>query len=150
MKRLGRLVLAMLLAATASSGAAGVDYIRLTEAEFNEDLVRAARMAQEERYREARVLLKVMVDERPDDADALSLMGYVLRKSGDQEAAEEFYLRALAIEPTHPGANQYVGELYVELGELGKAEHHLGVLEASCSADCPGRSELEAAIAAAR
>jgi len=49
-------------------------------------------------------LLKVLVADEPDDATALSLMGYALRKSGEAERAEGFYKRALDIDPAHLGA----------------------------------------------
>jgi len=59
-------------------------------------------------------------------------MGCALRKSGDYRRAQGFYLKALKIKPMHRGANAYLGELYVETGQLAKARQRLEVLEAVC------------------
>jgi len=84
----------------------------------------------------------------PEDPDALNLLAYTLRHTGDIRNAEGFYLKALAIEPEHIGANEYLGELYVGSGELDKALERLVVLEAACSADCEEYLELKALIEA--
>ena len=144
-----RLLVAIVLFAIACSHAPAVDYIRLSPAEFSEDLVKASELAAEERFAEAIPLLEVLVNDEPNDADALSLLGYVLRKSGDFRRAEIYYRRALVQEPEHAATNQYLGEMYVELGRLDDARERLAVLEATCSELCPGRDELAAAIAAA-
>jgi tetratricopeptide (TPR) repeat protein len=137
-------IVALLLAALPG---AGIDYVRLSPGEFAEDLQRASVLAHDGRYEEAIELLRVLVDDEPD-ADALSLLGYSLRKTGNTARAEGFYLRALEIEPHHQGANQYLGELYVELGNLPAARERLAVLDATCGS-CAGRDQLAAAIAAA-
>jgi tetratricopeptide (TPR) repeat protein len=149
-KRLNRLLLsAALVCGLVCMPVAAVDYIRLSPSEFAEDLVKASEFAAQGRYEEAIELLKVLVADEPDDADALSLMGYSLRKSGQTVHAEGFYLRALAIEPAHLGANQYLGELYVETGNIEGARHRLEVLDGACGDNCEGRDLLAAAIAAA-
>jgi Flp pilus assembly protein TadD len=111
--------------------------------------VKASELAHAERYEEAIALLKLLVSDEPEDADALSLLGYSLRKSGDLDRAEGFYLRALGVEPDHRGANQYLGELYVERGRLEAARARLEVLDAVCGDSCDGRDALAAAISAA-
>jgi tetratricopeptide (TPR) repeat protein len=55
-------------------------------------------------------------------------MGYSLRKTGQTQLALEYYNRALALMPKHLGANEYLGELYVELGQMDKAKERLAVL----------------------
>ena len=146
-RRVGPIAIAALV--LTALPAAAIDYVRLSPGEFAEDLQRASVLAREGRYEEAIELLRVLVDDEPDDADALSLLGYSLRKSGNTGRAEGFYLRALEVEPHHPGANQYLGELYVELGKLPAARERLAVLDATCAMPCAGRDELAAAIAAA-
>jgi Flp pilus assembly protein TadD len=128
---------------------AAVDYIRLSPSEFAEDLVRASNLAHDERYDEAIAILRDLVADEPEDADALSLLGYSLRKLGQLDRAEHFYLRALEAEPEHLGANQYLGELYVKRGDLENARIRLGVLSAACAGFCDGRDALASAIAAA-
>jgi thioredoxin-like negative regulator of GroEL len=40
-----------------------------------------------------------------------------------------FYQSALQVEPEHPGANQHLGELFIETGQLDKAQKQLELLE---------------------
>jgi Flp pilus assembly protein TadD len=129
--------------------AGAVDYVRLSPSEFADDLRKASELAHAQSYEEAIVILRGLVADEPEDADALSLLGYSLRKLGQLDRAEHFYLRALDVEPRHPGANQYLGELYVERGDLEQARHRLEVLEATCGDLCESRDALAAAIAAA-
>lgn len=60
------------------------------------------------------------------------------------------YLRALAIERQHLGANECLGELYVESGRLDLAEERLAVQEAACGGGCEEFGELAALIASAQ
>ncbi len=85
-----------------------------------------------------------------DGADVLNMLGYAYRKLGRIEEAFDHYRRALAIEPLHPGANEYLGELHVETGDIAAAEERLAVLEAACPEGCEERDELAGMIAAYR
>lgn len=88
------------------------------------------------RYRDAIGVLRHVVDAEPRNADALSLLGFSLRKTGDMRKAQGFYLKALKLRPNHRGANEYLGELYVEIGEIDKARERLDALEAICGTSC--------------
>ena len=57
------------------------------------------------------------------------------------------YQAALRIKPNHRGANEYLGELYLELGRLEEAEERLKVLDAACKFRCEEYQDLEEAIA---
>jgi predicted Zn-dependent protease len=83
-------------------------------------------------YRGAIPMLTVIVQAEPNNADALNLMGYSLRKTGQTDLAMQYYNRALAVMPKHLGTNEYLGELYVELGQIDKAKERLAVLHAAC------------------
>ncbi len=83
----------------------------------------------------------------PDDADVLNLLGYGYRKSGDVDQARGYYLQALAVDPKHRGANEYIGELYLETGHLDKAEERLAVLDDDCWLGCEEYTDLKEAIA---
>lgn len=144
---MGRRVASSVLALCLSLGnALAVDYVRLSPSEFSEDLRKASTLLDEQQYEPAIELLKGLVADEPRDADALILMGFALRKSGDLPRAEGFYKRALAVEPTHLGALQYLGELYLERGELDRARSQLSLLDAACPSGCAGRDALAAAI----
>lgn len=95
-------------------------------------------------WNDAIAVLKTVLDAEPRNADALNLMGYSLRRSGDVQNAEAFYIKALQIQPTHRGANEYLGELYVQVGRLDKARERLDALEAICGTSCEEYRELKA------
>ena len=90
--------------------------------------------------------LKLALDAEPNNADANNLMGYSLRKSGNTKRAEGFYLKALKLSPKHKGANEYLGELYVEIGQLEKAKQRLEALKGICGTGCEEYKDLKAAI----
>lgn len=99
-----------------------------------------------EDYRGAMPILEKIVAKDPRNADALNLMGYCSRKLGDADEGLEYYQKALKINPNHVGANEYLGELYLELRDLPKAEERLKVLAKACNG-CEEQRELEEAIA---
>ena len=101
------------------------------------------------RYRDAIAVLRQIIEAEPRNADALNMLGYSLRKSGNYRQAQGFYLKALQIKPNHRGANEYLGELYVETGQLGKAKERLEALEAICGTSCREYRLLKTAIDAA-
>lgn len=82
------------------------------------------------------------------DADVYNLYGFVLRKSGDYRQSLTYYTKALELEPNHKGAREYLGELYVETGNMDKAKEQLAVLTRLCPSGCEEREDLEKAIAA--
>src|SRR6185437_3145110 len=94
-------------------------------------------------YAGAIPILTQVVQAEPRNADALNLMGYSLRKTGQTDLALQYYNSALALMPRHLGANEYLGELYVEMGQFDKAKERLVVLRAACGEDCKQTRELE-------
>ena len=83
------------------------------------------------------------------DADWNNLMGYSLRKgpTPDFAGAEKFYNEALRIDPKHRGALEYSGELYLQTGDLARAEQRLAALDKACRFGCSEYSDLKKAIA---
>jgi len=83
------------------------------------------------------------------NADWNNLMGYSLRKSPtpDLAGAERFYNEALRIDPKHLGALEYSGELYLQTGDLAKAEQRLAALDKACFFGCEEYSDLKNTIA---
>tara|TARA_B110000014_G_C19712039_1_gene372372 strand:- start:85 stop:504 length:420 start_codon:yes stop_codon:yes gene_type:complete len=62
------------------------------------------------------------------NADILNYLGYALRKTGDLEKAEIFYLKGLELDAGHLGINEYLGELYVQTNRIELAKKRLQVL----------------------
>ena len=63
------------------------------------------------------------------NADILNYLGFTLRKTGNFEEAEKFYLAGLEIKPNHKGINEYLGELYVKTNRIKLAKERLEVLK---------------------
>jgi tetratricopeptide (TPR) repeat protein len=99
------------------------------------------------KYSDAIPILQKLIKDKGAYADALNLLGYSYRKSGDQKTALDYYNQALAMEPEHLGANEYLGELYLEMKEKDKAQERLAVLKKACGS-CEEAKELEAKIIA--
>ena len=58
-------------------------------------------------------LLKAYNEDKKNP-DILNYLGFTLRKAGNFEDAEKFYLAGLEIKPDHKGINEYLGELYIK------------------------------------
>jgi tetratricopeptide (TPR) repeat protein len=98
-------------------------------------------------YRKAVNYLKGHLRDNDRDADALNLMGFSLRKLKKYDSAEKYYLRALEIEPEHLGANEYLGELYLQTDRPALARERQAVLKKACPDTCTERQELDQALA---
>lgn len=94
------------------------------------------------RYTDAIAELKTMAVNIGPHPDVLNYLGYTHRKTGQFAKAEAYYLTALAVDPNHLGANEYLGELYVQTGQMDKARTQLAKLEKLCSFGCIQETEL--------
>jgi len=82
------------------------------------------------------------------NADIQNYLGYAYRNAGQLEAAFRHYERALALSPRHRGAHEYVGEAYLIVNNLAKAEEHLAALGRICLIPCEEFDELKEKIEA--
>ncbi|HVZ03059.1 MAG TPA: tetratricopeptide repeat protein [Dongiaceae bacterium] len=105
----------------------------------------AQSLIDDDKYAEAIPVLQKLIKDKGAYADALNLLGYSYRKSGDANDALQYYNQALAMEPKHLGANEYLGELYLELKQPDKAKERLAVLKDACGS-CEEYKELAAKI----
>jgi tetratricopeptide (TPR) repeat protein len=78
--------------------------------------------------------------------DVLNYLGYANRRLGHFALAQNYYEQALAIDPLHRGANEYLGEMWVELGREEKARARLAVLEEACPFGCVEYEDLRRLI----
>lgn len=92
--------------------------------------------------------LKKAVAAEPNNPEAYNLLGFATRKSGDPRGALQYYQQALSLDPKHIGAHEYIGEAYLELNDVAKAEEHLAKLSDLCTFGCKEERALKAAIAA--
>lgn len=89
----------------------------------------------------ATTLQQALADD-PSNPDLLNLLGYANRRLGRWEQSREFYSRALALDPRHKGALEYMGELELELDNVDAATILLRQLEKECPAGCDELSDL--------
>ena len=93
-------------------------------------------------------LLEVAVQRTPDDADAWNYLAYATRKNGDPAQSIALYEKALALDPRHLGAHEYIGEAYLALDNLPKAKEHLARLNRLCLFSCEEYRDLKKAVQA--
>jgi tetratricopeptide (TPR) repeat protein len=79
-------------------------------------------------------------------ADVYNLLGFALRKTGDFKTSLTYYTKALEMQPDHKAAREYLGELYVETGNMQKAKEQLAALTKLCPGGCEECDDLQKAI----
>ena len=82
----------------------------------------------EKLYLKALDKLEKAYDKDKKNADILNYLGFALRKTGDFEKAEKFYLKGLKLDAGHLGINEYLGELYVQTNRIELAKERLQIL----------------------
>lgn len=97
-------------------------------------------------YQRAITLLQKVVQADSRNADAWNYVGFSHRKLKQFDQSLAAYQKALAINPDHRGANEYLGELYVMTGELGKAKERLAKLQSLCPRGCEEYDDLRKSI----
>ncbi|KWV49375.1 hypothetical protein AS026_10620 [Rhizobium altiplani] len=97
-------------------------------------------------YQGARDELRGLAEDT-QQADVYNLLGFTLRKTGDYRTSLTYYAKALELEPDHKAAREYLGELYVETGDMAKANDQLARLTTLCPNGCEERDDLAKAIA---
>lgn len=111
------------------------------------DFSKAEYFIKAERYEEAIPLLQNVVAKNARDADAWNYLGFASRKLGKNTEALDYYNKALAIDPKHKGAHEYLGELYLLMKDPAKAQEQLVILQGLCTGGCEEVDDLQQAIA---
>jgi tetratricopeptide (TPR) repeat protein len=131
-------------AALGTSGARAVDNLTSRDAP---DLTSVRAKIKAKDYKAALAELTSMLTTH-QHADVYNLMGFSLRKTGDYTQAYTFYRKALDFDPDHKGALEYLGELYVETGQIDKAKENVVRLQQLCPSGCEELADLEKAVSA--
>ena len=79
-------------------------------------------------------------------AKVLNYIGYNTRKLGRVEEGIGYYHKALAVNPNYNKAREYLGEGYLQTGNLAKAKAELSEIETRCGRDCNEYQKLAKAI----
>ena len=121
--------------AAGSSGDGGEDEVSLYKS-GKKLVLRAKKLEKKDKVEKAKKLYLKAYDKfekayakDKKNADILNYLGYTLRKTGDFEKAETYYLKGLELDAKHLGINEYLGELYVQTGRIELAKNRLEVLK---------------------
>ncbi len=129
------LVIFGMLAAASAFGA-------YPEDEETSDLAQIKQQIENDRASEAETSLRQMLAEDSENPDILNLLGYASRKLGRWQESRDFYSHALAIDPAHKGALEYMGELELETGNVDAAKELLRRLREQCPDGCEELDDL--------
>lgn len=138
-------VLAVTCALMSAAGAYAADTEETPASAATSDFESARALVDAEKYDEALPALRQLDQQGPNNPDVLNLIGFSLRKTGKMGEALDYYSRALALNPRHLGANEYLGELYLETKQPEKAKERLEILRQACG-DCEEFEDLQAQI----
>tara|TARA_B110000881_G_C18238976_1_gene347612 strand:- start:18 stop:500 length:483 start_codon:yes stop_codon:yes gene_type:complete len=94
-------------------------------------------------YSKAHKIFEKAYAKNKKNPDILNYLGYTLRKTGNLEKAEMYYLKGLEFDAGHLGINEYLGELYVQTNRIDLAKKRLVVLQ---GCDCEEYKELKELI----
>ena len=76
----------------------------------------------------------------------LNIIGYSTRKLGDLDKGLESYHKALALDPDYLLAREYLGEGYLQKGDLVQVKGQLMEIAERCGNSCEEYDKLEKAI----
>ena len=134
-----------------AAGSSGVDKDEVSLYKSGKKLVlRAKKLEKKDKVEKAKKLYLKAYDKfekaynkDKKNADILNYLGYTLRKTGNLEQAETYYLKGLELDSKHLGINEYLGELYVQTNRIELAKKRLEVLS---GCNCEEYKELKELI----
>lgn len=97
-------------------------------------------------YSAALTALKSADKSYPNNADINNLLGYSARNLKQYKAAATYYTKALKINPSHLGALEYQGELFMLTKKTSDAKKNLAKLKSLCGTSCEEYLDLKKAI----
>jgi tetratricopeptide (TPR) repeat protein len=110
------------------------------------DLAAAVKAIEAKQAAKAIPLLEGVVKRDAGNADAWNWLAYATRRNGDPAKSIPLYEKALALDPKHLGAHEYIGEAYLALDNLPKAKQHLAQLNKLCFFSCEQYRDLKKAV----
>ena len=131
--------------AVANIGGRGAPPMAVTE-EPAADLTDGYQAIEAGEYEVAITYFTAVTKAEPDNAEAYNQLGYINRRLQNFPEAFAYYRKALELDPQHTGAHHYIGEAYLEVGDLANAEVHLKQLDLICLFGCNDYFELQQAV----
>ena len=100
----------------------------------------------DQKYQDAIAKLEAAQKKYPESANVLNYLGYCNRKLGENDKAMDYYRQALAKDPKHRGVHNYLGELFLQMKNVKKAENELSTLALLCPDGCEEATDLKKSI----
>lgn len=119
--------------------------VRSGEVPDSELIEQGRQLALAGHYEQAIAALEAVA--RRDDASVLTYLGFSYRKLGDIDRGMALYARALAIDPESVATRAYLGEGYLQKGDVEAAKAQLIEIARRCGTNCPEYAALGDAIA---
>jgi cytochrome c-type biogenesis protein CcmH/NrfG len=96
----------------------------------------------------AQAILRDAIASSPNNPDYHNMYAYSIRKGAnpDMNLVFKHYNEALRLDPKHRAAHEYIGEAYLQVGNVAKAKEHLGALDKLCFFSCEEFTDLKRAI----
>ncbi|MEM7190921.1 MAG: tetratricopeptide repeat protein [Pseudomonadota bacterium] len=90
--------------------------------------------------------LQEILKKHPGNPDVLSILGYGSRKLERWDASRSYYEQALAADPVHRDALEYMAELELQVGDVEAARALMVRLKEACPKGCSELKLLEKAF----
>ena len=107
---------------------------------------RAIKFIDQERFFEAKKVLKAYTKSKPEDSFGWTLYAFSERKLGGFEKAEQLYEKALNLDSNNKAALEYQGELFAQTNRPLLAESNLAKLKILCPDSCEELEQLDSYI----
>ena len=111
-----------------------------------QELAAARKLIKEKKYYRAIYFLKEALEADGTNADVYNNLGFAYRKMEKFDKAMAAYNKALQINPSHKGALDYQGELFLTLKKPAKAQQNWKKLQEICPTGCEDLTKLQKAI----
>ncbi|HEX2500230.1 MAG TPA: tetratricopeptide repeat protein [Methylomirabilota bacterium] len=112
------------------------------------DYAAGVKAIEAKQYAAAIPLLQKAISRDGTNPDSHNWLAYAVRRNGDPAGSIPIYEKALALDPKHRGAHEYIGEAYLALDNLPKAKEHLARLDKLCVFSCSEYRDLKKAVQA--
>lgn len=140
-------VLAWPPAASADGGGSGdAAYPAYSREKADPDFAAGLQAVKRKDWPEVVARMGAYTQRKPDDADGWNELGHAYRQTGRMAPALDAYDKALQLDPKHRGAREYLGEAYLQMNDLPRAEQELKQLDRLCLFGCREYTVLKQSI----
>jgi Flp pilus assembly protein TadD len=140
-----RVLLALAISALSTVALANLGFEM--EESNNADWLAGKKAVEQQNWKAAAEHLSKAAAAEPNNASIQNWLGFAQRKLGNMDAAFAAYAAALKLDPQLKQAHEYIGEAYLMVNDLPKAEKHLAELQRLCSPiPCEEYKDLKRAV----